>query len=467
MTSLHRIPAPCQGFARLASALDRRSAPRLALLFLGAVLARGRRTVTTWIRAAGLSDQFRPGYTAVAAAGKKAETVATYLVLTVVKPLVSGAARLTLAIDDTPTRRYGPHVQGAGVHHNPTPGPAGSPYVYGHVFVVLGLLAAHPTWGVVALPLLARLYVRKKDLPGIAPKHRPEFRTKLELAVESLRWAKLWLGLLGKPLWVVADGAYAKKEFLKPAIALGMTVVSRLRCNASLWSLPPEIPPGQKGPGRPRVYGTERISLAKRAGQRRGWTTEAFTLYGERVTKRYKTFLATWRPAGGAIRVVVVDEPTGWRAYFCTDTSASVADILRMVADRFSLEITFRECKQVVGAGQQQVRFIGASVGAFHVCLWTFTMTEAWAWGRKDEELVDRSASPWDRAARRPSHADKRRAWRRELLGEEIRATLRPGEPFAKRGGRVRAQILLEGGPASAHNHCPRQVSPSPGPSLD
>ena len=81
----------------------------------------------------------------------------------------------------------------------------------------------------------------------------------------------------------------------------------------------------------------------------------------------------------------------------------------------------------VVGAGQQQVRFVWASVGAFHVCLWTFTMTEAWAWGRDEEGLVDRSASPWDDGSRRPSHADKRRAWRRELLGEEIRAVLRPG----------------------------------------
>jgi hypothetical protein len=358
MTSSHPTPAPCQWFSRLAGALDRRSAPRLALLFFGAVLARGRRTVTTWIRAAGLSDQFRSCYTAVAAAGKKAETVAAYLVLGVVKPLVSGADRLTLALDDTPTPRYGPQVEGAGVHHNPTPGPAGSPYVYGHVFVVLGLLAAHPAWGVVALPLLSRLYVRKKNLPDIDPKHRPEFRTKLELAVELLRWAKLWMGLLGKPLWVVADGAYAKKEFLKPTIGLGMTVVSRLRCDAALWSLPPVIPPEQKGPGRPRVYGTERISLAKRGGQRRGWTTEAFTLYGERVTKRYKTFLATWKPAGGVIRVVLEDEPTGWRAYFCTDPSASVADILTTVADRFALEITFRDCKEVVGAGQQQVRFL-------------------------------------------------------------------------------------------------------------
>ena len=30
------------------------------------------------------------------------------------------------------------------------------------------------------------------------------------------------------------------------------------------------------------------------------------------------------------------------------------------------------------------MRFIWANVGAFHVCLWTFTMTEAWAWGRQD-----------------------------------------------------------------------------------
>src|SRR4051794_20109105 len=425
MTSSHPLPAPCQWFARLACVLDRRSAPRLALLFLGAVLARGRRTVTGWIRAAGLSDQFQNCYTAVAAAGKKAESIAARLVLAVVEPLLSGVERLTLALDDTPTKRYGLHVQGAGVHHNPAPGPAGSPYVYGHVFVVLGLLVTHPAWGVIALPLLARMYVRKEGLPGIAPKHRPAFRTKLELAVELLRWAKLWLGLLGKPIWVVADGAYAKKEFLKPAVSLGMTVVSRLRKDAALWSVPGPKPPGRRGPAP--TYGDRRIDLAKRAGQRRGWTTEAFTLYGERVTKRYKTFLATWHPAGGLIRVVLVDEPSGWRAYFCTDPSASVAEVLETVADRFSLEITFRDCKEVVGAGQQQVRFVWASVGAFHICLWTFTLTEAWAWGRPAEELVDRSESPWDSPLRRPSHADKRRAWRRALLGEEIRAVLRGG----------------------------------------
>lgn len=220
------------------------------------------------------------------------------------------------------------------------------------------------------------------------------------------------------------------KEFLKPAMASGMTVVSRLRKDAALRTLPGPRPAGKRG--RPRTYGPGKIDLAKRAGQRRGWSSDTFDLYGEKVVKKYKTFLATWRPAGGAIRVVLVDEATGWRAYFCTDTSATVADILGVVADRFSLEITFRECKQVVGAGQQQVRFVWANVGALHVCLWAYTMTEAWAWDRVEEELVDRSASPWDKASRRPSHADKRGAWRRALLAEEIRAVVRPGATDAE-----------------------------------
>jgi hypothetical protein len=240
-----------------------------------------------------------------------------------------------------------------------------------------------------------------------------------------VRWAKIWLGMLGKPLWVVTDGAYASAPFLKPMKALAVTVVSRLRKDANLRSVP-AVRSGKRG--RPRVYGERRIDLAKRGGQRRGWATGTFDLYGKPTVKRYKTFAATWRPAGGTIRVVLVDEAPGWVAFFCTDPAESVADILGAVAARFSLETAFRDCKDIVGAGQQQVRRVPASVGAFHVCLWTFTMTEAWAWGRDTDGLVGhRSASPWGDGTRRPSHADKRRAWRRELLAEQIHAVLRPG----------------------------------------
>ena len=171
----------------------------------------------------------------------------------------SRQARPTFALDDTPTERYGRHVQGAGVHHNPTPGPAGSPFVYGHVWVVLGLLAAHPLWGMIALPLLARLYVRKKDVGGIDKKHRPEFRTKLEMAVAQLDWAESWASPHFEQLWVVADGAYAKRPFLKGARQYGFTVVSRLRKDAALWSLPEPVKAGQKrDPALPACVGDPR-----------------------------------------------------------------------------------------------------------------------------------------------------------------------------------------------------------------
>jgi hypothetical protein len=122
MTSSRPLPASCHWFSRRASALDPRSAPRLAWRLVGAVLARGRRTVTSWIRPAGRSGEYRRCYTAVSAVGKRTDLMAARRAREVVKPLVAGAARPTLARDDTPTERYGRKVQGAGVHHNPTPG---------------------------------------------------------------------------------------------------------------------------------------------------------------------------------------------------------------------------------------------------------------------------------------------------------------------------------------------------------
>ena len=362
----------------------------------------------------------------MAAAGTRADSIAARLLHGAVKPRVAAAERPTFAIDGTPTARYGRHVQGAGVHHNPTPGPAGRPFGYGRVWVALGLRAARPAWGAIALPLVARRYTREKALAAMAPADRPPFRTKLELAVELVRWAVSWLQHLGKPMWVVTDGAYATAPFLKPLRALAVTVVSRLRKDAALWTVPGPKPKSRPGP-QP-TYGETRISLAKRGGQKRGWASGTFTLYGKATAERYTSFGATWRPAGGAIRVVMVDGPKGWVAFFCTDTAATAADILESVAGRFSLGTTFRDCKDVGGAGPQQVRRVPAGAGAFHVCPWTFTRTEARAWGRDKDGLVGhRRAPPWDDGARRPSHADKRRAWRRELLAEGIHAVLRPG----------------------------------------
>src|SRR5262249_23738921 len=142
---------------------------------------------------------------------------------------------------------------------------------------------------------------------------------------------------------------------------------------------------------------------------------------GEVRTKRIKTFLATWRPAGGVIRVVLVREPHGWLALFSTDPALTAEAILSAAADRFSIEQDFHDLKEVEGVGQQQVRDLWANVGAFHVSLWAHTLVELWAWDRPREALGDRRASPWDDPARRPSHADKRKALQRHCLEQEFR----------------------------------------------
>ena len=147
MTSLHQEATPCQLFLPPRLCPRSQIRPRLVWLFLGAILAHGRRTVTSWIRAAGLSRQYQPCYTTVAAAGRQADNIAGRLIHEVVKPFVDGQTRLTLCLDDTPTQQYGPYVQGAGIHHSLTPGPAGSPHVHGYIWLVLWLLAVHPPPG--------------------------------------------------------------------------------------------------------------------------------------------------------------------------------------------------------------------------------------------------------------------------------------------------------------------------------
>lgn len=393
---------------------------RLSLLLGGMLFARGRLTVASWLRGGELGDDFRAYYYFLGSLGRKVNSVAG-AVLRLALQVIHPGERLLFAIDDTPTKRYGPHVEGAGIHHNPTPGPAGQKYVYGHVWVTLAWVVRHACWGTIGLPLLACLYVRQKNIAGIAPWYRVKFQTKLDQAAAMVEWLAGWLNYLEKTLWVVVDGAYAKKPFLKRALQAGATVVSRLRKDAALWSVPVPSLPGQRGRGRPRTYGAERLSLAKRAGHAQGWTWATFLLYGAETLTCYKTFLATYKPAGGLIRVVLVREESGaWRAYFCTAPQATVAEILEAVADRAAIEQNFHDVKEVHGAGEQQLRNYWANIAAYHLTLWLHTLIELWAWHKSKKTLVDRSASPWDDATRRPSHADRRNALRRECLEEDF-----------------------------------------------
>jgi len=405
----------------LAAGLHARNRWRLPVLLVGILFASGRRTVTTWLRAAGVSDDFQDYYYFLAALGRKTKSVATQLVTLILRTLPL-PDRLLLVIDDSPTKRYGPEVEGADVHHNPTPGPADQPYLYGHIWVTISLALRHPKWGAVALPLRAMLYVRQRTM-GLIPRERcwQRFATKLQLAARLVEWIVPILKQAGKTVWIVIDGGYAKRPFLRRALKIGATIVGRLRKDAALRDLPPKLKKGQRrGRGRPRKYGRNKLSLAKRAGHKRGWQTIQCTLYNETVTKTYKTFLATYAPVGRVIRVVLVKEDHGWYAFFCTDPNASVQEILEAFADRATIEQDFHDVKEVWRSGQQQVRNIWTNLAVYNLNLWMHTLVELWAWDRPGEQLVDRSDSPWDDATRRPSHANRRNSLRRWILQNEL-----------------------------------------------
>jgi SRSO17 transposase len=401
--------------------LHARNRWRLPVLLTGILFAGGRRTVTTWLRAAGVSDDYQDYYYFLGCVGRNSKSMASQLAGLVLR-ILPLPERLLLVIDDSPTKRYGPHVEGADVHHNPTPGPADQSFLYGHVWVTISLALRHPKWGPLALPLRAMLYVRKQTMATI-PKERlwHAFATKLQLAARLVEWIVPILKNAGKTVWVVVDGGYTKKPFLRRVVRLsGVVVVGRLRKDAALRDVPPKKK--HRGRGRPRKYGKNKISLAKRAGQTRGWSEMECTVYGKTSTKTYKTFLATYHPAGGVIRVVLVKEKHGWYAFYCTDQAASVREIVEAFADRATIEQDFHDVKEVWGSGQQQVRNIWNNLAVYNLNLWMHTLVELWAWNRSDKRLVDRSDSPWDDPDRRPSHANRRKALRAQILRTELSA---------------------------------------------
>ena len=167
----------------LQAVMNRRIAFRLAILVAGMLLADDRRTASAWFVAAGVQDDWDRFYDCLISVGRTSGKLATAVLGLVVEKFVPGlAGRILLGMDDSPTSRYGRHVEGAGVHHNPTPGPADGEWLYRHNWVTLAWLATHPAWGVIALPLRSMLYVREVDVPKLAENMTGNFAPSINLA---------------------------------------------------------------------------------------------------------------------------------------------------------------------------------------------------------------------------------------------------------------------------------------------
>ena len=402
--------------ATLCSVLHQRSAWRLDIITAGIIFAKGRRTVTSWFRWAGVSRQYKAFYYFIGSIGKKTEVIATVLFEFMVNLIYRKNNRILMGIDDTPTRRYGPKVQGAGIHRNPAVGPDGAKFVYGHIWVTLSALVRHKRWGTIGLPVLAKMYIRAKNIIDVPAHYKLGFKNKLQQAAELVNWAQDCCKRLGKELWIITDGGFTKAAFLKPVITLGVTVITRLRKDAALCELLKPVKKRRRG--RPRKYG-RRINLCRKASGNSGWSSINVTLYGQSQTTLVKLFRAAYRPAGCCVLVLLVREDgDAWRAFMCTNLSVTAKEILEAVSDRSAIEQNFHDLKEIEGVGQQQVRNFWANVGVFHLNMWVHTMVELWAWNKPAAVISDRRNSPWDGGERRPSHADRCAGLRRQVVAK-------------------------------------------------
>jgi hypothetical protein len=261
-----------------------------------------------------------------------------------------GRPILWAAIDDSVVAKTGKKIPGLAYHfHHNAGDERGWPFLFGHCWVTLGVVWPTVTRAL-CFPLRAALYIRAKDCaadPSTAL--GASFRGKIPLALSLLR-AVRWPARVN--LHVLADGAYATRDFLRGARELGHHVLTRLKCNADVCRPRPKRRPGQHG--RPRVYGSKVNLVAYHEAHRR---QAPVRIGAQHYVATYSTLDAVPRRFGQLSRIVIVDLPKHQRAVLLsTDLSLSPPEIIERYAMRFSLEIAYRELKQRFGWGHYQVR---------------------------------------------------------------------------------------------------------------
>jgi len=311
------------------------------------------------------------------------------------------AGRLILwtAIDDSVIAKTGKRISGLAYHfhHNAGPNQRTWPFLFGHCWVTLGVVWPTVTRAL-CFPLRAALYVRAKDC---APS---DYQGRIPLAL-SLLAAVRWPARVR--LYVLADGAYATRDFLRGARELGHHVLTRLKCNADVCRPPRPRPPAQRG--RPRVYGKKVNLAAYHEAHRR---QAPVRIGAQSYIATYSTLDAVPRRFGQLSRIVIVLLPRHQRAVLLsTDLSLSAVAIIERYAMRFALEIAYRELKQRFGWGHYQVRSREAIERHVALSFVACSLTTLLLAQRDDQQTVG--------AMRRALQAAALLAWIFSLMGKD------------------------------------------------
>jgi hypothetical protein len=266
---------------------------------------------------------------------------------------------IVLALDDTLCRKRGLTIYGTGMHHDPLlSSRALTVCSWGHDWVVLGLVVRCP-WApskVWCLPLLCRLYKnrqgrtkgQKQNPPPQPSTTTPPHRTRPELAREMLHLVASWFPQ--RHFLVSADSAYGGGSVLQHLPA-NLDLLSRVAPNAALYA--PVT--SQSSKGRPRKKGARLPGLADWAADyRQHWEVLSFDQFGLHATLWVKTIQALYYKAGKDRRltIVLVRDPQGKRPdqmFFCTRLDWEARQLLSAYANRWAIEVTFENCKQLLG----------------------------------------------------------------------------------------------------------------------
>jgi hypothetical protein len=331
------------------------------LLLIGAILAPGRRTVSSTLRAMGLDQEkrYHRYHRVLNRASWSSREVSRVLLGLLVKVFVPEGGPLVVGIDETLERRWGKKIAAKGVYRDPVRSTHENFVKASGLRWVCVMLLVEIPWAarVWALPFLSALAPSERYAAERGRRHKKITEWAWQLLLLLRRWYP------EREIVAVADRAYASLKLLERCRKLRkpITFVTRLRLDAALYEPAPPRRPGQRG--RPRLKG-ERLPNLSVVAEDPSTVWELTTIanwYGESEQMVELTSeTAVWYSTGlfaVPLRWVLVRDPQGQfktQALLCTDLETDPQKILSWFVMRWQMEATFQEVRRHLGFESQR-----------------------------------------------------------------------------------------------------------------
>lgn len=350
----------------------------------------------------------------------------------IVERFLAADAPLRLAVDDTIFARSGPKVFGAHLHRQDHVHGGGKQVRYGNCWVVLGVVLALPfSERQIFLPLLLRLWQADPARRGYGRKGLPYKRSKDPAYPSQSEFARELVDLVHahhpkRNIELLGDGAYATKAMRGLPEAVRM--IARLKSSCTLYAHPTEKDPHRRG--RAPLKG-ERLGRVKEIAAAASGSFVEIAPKGAGLppTLSVYTLDCLWfgvlhtRP----VRVVIVADPKGKHAMamalLSTDITLSAQEIIERYALRWTIEVCFRDAKQLNGVGEARNRAPRAVKRTVPFGFLCQSLTVVWYMLNGDpsgDVKARRRHAPWYRHKRSPSYGDMLVALRRAMIAVEF-----------------------------------------------